>query len=445
MGLNMQIIQVHLDTLDITGAMPVLNEFGVVVGEKNVRSRAVDDGVVDSLVEDIKKNGLMNPVTVRAVGETWRLVAGLHRTTAFKKMGRATIPATVWVPQSSNPTIALYQEVQAELAENLVRNDRGLEEMSARMLSAISGELHQVAHAKAVAKMEALEAEKAALTASIAASRAEATRLEKLADEAATAAKAKAITAVREDLVKQAVADKARGREISQRALPNAKQDVVRAEVQIGVACKLSDKSDSLQAKSDKPQLAKGALALAAEKSGTSEGVMKVRNGRVTKFGVEVVRMAALIPLGRDAARTGLSDVDWRELGHLKDQFPADYARVVTSWEKGLAQIEKWKAMGSPMRTVEALDPNSVLKKCRKDDNDATREEARKTRLGALTYATEKLGPATVQVAKALEAIKLLTPDDRNKLQKDVDGAYERLVAVLGRLTALKREAKGTV
>ena len=71
---------------------------------------------VEALAESIARLGLLNPITVVPTGDCYRLVAGLHRLEACRRLGWTTIPATV----------ATMGELAAELAqidENLVRND----------------------------------------------------------------------------------------------------------------------------------------------------------------------------------------------------------------------------------------------------------------------------------------------------------------------------------
>jgi hypothetical protein len=89
----------------------------IVVGER----RAINETMVAQLVESIKPPGrLLNPITVRKAqdgGESLRLVAGLHRLEAKKRLGIATIECIV---------LEHDDDLRAELAEideNLIRND----------------------------------------------------------------------------------------------------------------------------------------------------------------------------------------------------------------------------------------------------------------------------------------------------------------------------------
>lgn len=79
------------------------------VGE-NVRD--IDEANVDALASSIALLGLINPVTVRPVGERFRLVAGGHRYAACRKLGRETIEISLREQERSSADSA---------AENIVR------------------------------------------------------------------------------------------------------------------------------------------------------------------------------------------------------------------------------------------------------------------------------------------------------------------------------------
>jgi ParB/RepB/Spo0J family partition protein len=76
--------------------------------------REIDSAAVKRLAESIKKIGLRHPVTVRAKGDRYILVAGRHRIEAFKKLDRGDIPATIF--KMTNDEARLW-----EIAENLHR------------------------------------------------------------------------------------------------------------------------------------------------------------------------------------------------------------------------------------------------------------------------------------------------------------------------------------
>ncbi|MBI5111320.1 MAG: ParB N-terminal domain-containing protein [Rhodovulum sp.] len=90
----------------------------------SLAARPVDSASVDVLAASIAENGLMQPITVRPAkrsraGQTcdaYEVIAGMHRVKAFRKLGRATIPAVV----------VEVDDLRAELMlidENLARND----------------------------------------------------------------------------------------------------------------------------------------------------------------------------------------------------------------------------------------------------------------------------------------------------------------------------------
>src|SRR5574343_21952 len=75
------------------------------------RKRDINEGRVAVLADSIKNIGLLQPIIVTT---DYHLVAGLHRTNAYKKLGYTTIPAV----------FKTYNSLDAELAEideNLVR------------------------------------------------------------------------------------------------------------------------------------------------------------------------------------------------------------------------------------------------------------------------------------------------------------------------------------
>lgn len=78
--------------------------------------RPVDSAAVSRLAKSIDELGLRHPITVRRHGDRYRLVAGLHRMEAVRKLGRDHI----------NAIIASMTNVEArmwEIAENLHRAD----------------------------------------------------------------------------------------------------------------------------------------------------------------------------------------------------------------------------------------------------------------------------------------------------------------------------------
>lgn len=88
------------------------------------RARPVDMEAVAALASSIDASGLLNPITVRPVQKSragqicaaFEIVAGLHRVKAFRRLGRATIPAFVQDMDDLHAELALIDE-------NLCRND----------------------------------------------------------------------------------------------------------------------------------------------------------------------------------------------------------------------------------------------------------------------------------------------------------------------------------
>lgn len=76
----------------------------------------IDRDAVFELAADIKKNGLINPITVRPVGERYEIVAGHRRFLAHRYGGMATIRAIVRA-LSDDEAFAVMT------SENLVRED----------------------------------------------------------------------------------------------------------------------------------------------------------------------------------------------------------------------------------------------------------------------------------------------------------------------------------
>lgn len=84
---------------------------------KDDRARGLDTAWAEGLAAIIDAQGLQQPIRVREVGGTWRLVAGLHRLEAHRLLGRKTIPAVL--SQAETDEDARLEEVM----ENLGRYD----------------------------------------------------------------------------------------------------------------------------------------------------------------------------------------------------------------------------------------------------------------------------------------------------------------------------------
>ncbi len=104
---------------------------------KAVRTE-LDDASINDLAADIKRNGLIEPVIVRPVGERFEIVAGHRRFTAMKRTGAVKINAIVRKLTDKEAT-------GIKLSENLHRKDIDLLEEAAFFAEYISEELGTVA------------------------------------------------------------------------------------------------------------------------------------------------------------------------------------------------------------------------------------------------------------------------------------------------------------
>lgn len=73
-------------------------------------ARAVDPEAVTRLVDSIAEVGLINPVRVRAAGDHWEVIAGVHRVEAHKRLGLAEIAAEVVEDDDLHAELAMIDE-----------------------------------------------------------------------------------------------------------------------------------------------------------------------------------------------------------------------------------------------------------------------------------------------------------------------------------------------
>jgi len=98
---------IALDLIDVPGA----------------RARAFDPVWAEALAAIIGSQGLLNPVTLRADGARFRLVAGLHRLEAVRALGWDAIPARL--SQATTDDAARLEEVMENLGRfDLIALDR---------------------------------------------------------------------------------------------------------------------------------------------------------------------------------------------------------------------------------------------------------------------------------------------------------------------------------
>jgi ParB family transcriptional regulator, chromosome partitioning protein len=112
-------------------------------------SRAINRSAVQKLADSITENGLINPISVRAVrrvisgldADAWEIVSGHHRYEAFLLLQRETIPAQ----------IVDKDDLHAELAmidENIARTDLSPAEEAAHV--ARRKEIYEMLHPETV-------------------------------------------------------------------------------------------------------------------------------------------------------------------------------------------------------------------------------------------------------------------------------------------------------
>jgi ParB/RepB/Spo0J family partition protein len=81
-------------------------------------ARAIDAGTAAGLAESIAEIGLINPISVRANGERWELIAGRHRITACQQLGLAEVECIVVEADDLHAELAMIDEnlMRAELS-----------------------------------------------------------------------------------------------------------------------------------------------------------------------------------------------------------------------------------------------------------------------------------------------------------------------------------------
>lgn len=106
--------EVHSDSPD---AGSLLNlSISSVRPNPNQPRRSFDEDELEELADSIRQNGILQPIVVRPVGDSYQIVAGERRYTAAKRVGLATIPAVV-------KEVSDKEMLQLALIENLQRSD----------------------------------------------------------------------------------------------------------------------------------------------------------------------------------------------------------------------------------------------------------------------------------------------------------------------------------
>ena len=73
-------------------------------------ARAVDPATVAGLAESIANVGLINPIRVRASGDGWEVIAGVHRLEACKSLGLVEIAADLVTDDDLHAELAMIDE-----------------------------------------------------------------------------------------------------------------------------------------------------------------------------------------------------------------------------------------------------------------------------------------------------------------------------------------------
>lgn len=89
-------------------------------------ARAVDETAIAGLAESIAAVGLINPIRVRANGDRWEVIAGVHRLMAHRQLGLAEIECNVVTDDDLHAELAMIDE-------NLIRLELSASERSVSM------------------------------------------------------------------------------------------------------------------------------------------------------------------------------------------------------------------------------------------------------------------------------------------------------------------------
>lgn len=90
----------------------------LVVSELNVRKTLTseeDETGISDLANDIRTNGLINPITVRSMGDKYEIIAGQRRYLACKLLNKLTIPCSI-------VNVSTQKAEELSLVENVQRN-----------------------------------------------------------------------------------------------------------------------------------------------------------------------------------------------------------------------------------------------------------------------------------------------------------------------------------
>ena len=147
-GLGKGISALLADAAAESGSNSIIEEIPVekICPNPNQPRTEFDDEGIDELAASIEKQGLLQPIVVRPLGDKYEIIAGERRWQACKKLGKEAIPATVLqVDSSKSFELALIENLQ-RINLNPVEEARGYKE-----LIAVTG-MSQTQVAEAVSK-----------------------------------------------------------------------------------------------------------------------------------------------------------------------------------------------------------------------------------------------------------------------------------------------------
>lgn len=86
-----------------------------ILPNPNQPRKSFDSDSLRQLAQSIEQNGLLQPITVRAISDGYELIAGERRLRAFGLLGREVIPAIVWsADEQQSSVLALLENIQRQ-------------------------------------------------------------------------------------------------------------------------------------------------------------------------------------------------------------------------------------------------------------------------------------------------------------------------------------------
>jgi ParB family chromosome partitioning protein len=98
-------------------------ETGMIYPNPNQPRKTFTDDAIIKLADSIRQYGMIQPITVRKVGDTYEIVSGERRLRAAKELGMETVPCVI---------MDINEERSAEISiiENLIREDLNIFEQA---------------------------------------------------------------------------------------------------------------------------------------------------------------------------------------------------------------------------------------------------------------------------------------------------------------------------